>query len=436
MEWQVIMAQVGSGLWPLRPALLPDETFSSWFARLATGHGLSPAELYRVAKAGAHPRPRDLDRYVEPDLQALLAERTGMPEEMLRNASFARWNGQVFEGDDGCNKLYWLPVAGSENSKRSFGQQFCPDCLREDGIPYLRLAWRLGFVTACTRHRTQLADRCSGCGEPVQILRTMPDKAIRCWKCGIDLARAPLGAAVDDSDLEHQGRLLENAAAGWALLGAYGPVYSFVYFRILMLVFRLLATGRLSDPLRNWTAQRAGIALPNVPRIRQVELLNPRGRHELLGLATYLLEDWPHRFVAACRAVGLTSRLLIKSGRRYPYAFAHAVDWHLSETTRAITAEELGAGKAYLRARNQPPTFRALTELFGVKPVAHRALAEPATRQARYGHGRYWKLDGVCSEIRIAAREAAILSGESLGVWIEGTLRKALESSSSVTTIT
>ena len=430
------MVQVGSGLWPLRPALLPDETFSSWFARLATGHGLSPAELYRVAKVGAHPRPRDLDRYVEPDLQALLAERTGMPEEMLRDATFTRWNGRVFEEDDGRNKLYWLPLAGSENSKRSFGQQFCPACLREDGIPYLRLAWRLGFVTACTRHRTQLADRCSGCGEPVQILRTMPDKAIRCWKCGLDLARVPPGTAVDDSDLERQGRLLEIAVAGWTPLGAYGPVYSFVYFRILMLVFRLLATGRLSDPLRSWTARRIGIAPLNVPRIKQVELLNPRSRHDLLALAVHLLDDWPRRFIEACETVGITKTHLIKGDRFYPFAFTHAVDWHLKNSVRVVRPDEVHAGIAYLKAGNRPATFRALTDLFGVKPATHRGLAEAATHHARYGHGRYWKLDGVSSDIRLAVRAAAVRSGESLSAWVEVALRKALESSSSVTTIT
>ena len=423
-------------LWPWRPPLLPDETFSSWFARLAAGNGLSPAELYRVAKAGAHPRPRDLDRYVEPDLQATLAERTGIEAETLRQAAFTRWAGLVFEEDDGRNKLYWLPLAGTENSKRSFGQQFCPACLREDSVPYLRLPWRLGFVTACARHRTLLADRCPGCGEPVQILRTMPERAIRCWKCHLDLAHVPHGVEVDTGDLDRQQRLLHIATAGWTPLGAYGPVYSFAYFRILMLAFRLLATGRFADPLRAWVAKRMEIAPPNAPRIRQVELLNARCRHELLGLAVHLLDDWPHRFVDACRAIGITSRLLIKSGRTYPFAFAHAVDWHLSETTRAVTAEELRAGMAYLEVRNRRPTFRALTDLFGVKPLAHKSLAEPATRQAPHGHGRYWKLDGVSGEVKLAAREAAIQSGESLGAWVENVLRNALEITRTVTTVT
>ena len=416
-----------SGRWPWRPSLLPDETFSSWFARLAAGNGLYPAELYRLVKPGGHPRPRDLDRYVEPDLQVTLAERTGVEPETLRHAAFTRWAGVVFDEDDGRNKLPWLPLAGTEDSKRSFGQQVCPACLREDRVPYLRLSWRLGFLTACPHHHRLLIDRCPDCGEPVQILRTMPGKAIRCWKCGGDLARAPQDAVPDSADLERQQRLLDIADAGWAPLGAYGPVYSFTYFRLLMLVFRLLATGRHADPLRARIATRHREAPPNVPRIKQVELLNTRCRHALLGMAIDLLEGWPHRFVEACRSVGITNRHLIKGDRRYPFAFSHAVEWHLSETVRAVTADEVRAGMDYLRANDHRPTFRALTDLFGVKPTAHRSLAEPASVHVRYGHGRYWKLDGVSSEVRLAVREAALRSGESMAAWVEKALRNALE---------
>ena len=162
-----------SGLWPWRPALLPDETFSSWFARVATGNGLSPPELYRVIKPGANFRPRDLDRFVEPDVQAILAEQTGIEAEVLRHAAFTRWAGVVFEDDDRRNKIDWLPLAGTEDSKRSFGQQFCPACLRGDEVPYLRLSWRLGFVTACDKHRLLLSDRCQ-CGEASRLVVVVP----------------------------------------------------------------------------------------------------------------------------------------------------------------------------------------------------------------------------------------------------------------------
>lgn len=146
-------------LWPGRPALLPGEAFSSWFARTAAANGLSPVKLYGAALPGAYRYTRDLDRYVEPHLLDSLAERTGIPKQRLLGGTLARWAGKIFDVDDGLGKLPWLPVAGGDDGQRSFGQQVCPACLREDAQPYLRASWRVAFVTTCDRHRQQLIDR-------------------------------------------------------------------------------------------------------------------------------------------------------------------------------------------------------------------------------------------------------------------------------------
>ncbi|HYD29666.1 MAG TPA: TniQ family protein [Azospirillaceae bacterium] len=423
---------VQAELWPWRPAVLPDETFSSWFARVAAGNGLSPTDFFRAALPGAYRYTRDLDRYVEPGLIANLAERTGIGPDILRQATFDHWAGLIFESDDGRNKLYWLATAGTEDGQRSFGQQICPDCLNETSEPYLRRSWRLGFVTACPHHRRLLVDRCPQCAEPIQVLRSGVDHGLRCWKCSYNLAKTPQDEDVPDLDIGQQQRLVDIAQAGWIEFGAYGPVYSFAYFRILMLVFRLLATGRHAVPLRAWCERQFGEPGRTlaVPRIRQIEMLSPRCRHELLRMATYLTEDWPHRFVAACRASGVSSRHLLKSGRTYPYPFAwwHAVEWNLKG--RAVGPNEIHAGIAYLKARKSPTTYRALVELFGVKITANQSLAEPAAADhAPWGKGRYWKLDGVSSEVRAAARLAAHREGESLGSWVDKVLRQVLEGS-------
>ncbi|TAN53077.1 MAG: hypothetical protein EPN26_07300, partial [Rhodospirillales bacterium] len=63
--------------WPVRPAILPGEAFSSWFARLAVGNGLRPEELYRVYLPGAYLCGRDLDRFACESLIEFLSQRTG-----------------------------------------------------------------------------------------------------------------------------------------------------------------------------------------------------------------------------------------------------------------------------------------------------------------------------------------------------------------------
>lgn len=35
--------------WPVGIPLLTDESFSSWFARIAWAHGAAPSERYRIA---------------------------------------------------------------------------------------------------------------------------------------------------------------------------------------------------------------------------------------------------------------------------------------------------------------------------------------------------------------------------------------------------
>lgn len=430
-------------LWPGRPALLPGEAFSSWFARTAATNGLTPVKLYSAALPGAYRYTRDLDRYVEPHLLDSLAEHTGVPKQWLLGSTLARWAGKIFDLDDGLGKLQWLPVAGGDDGQRSFGQQVCPACLREDAQPYLRATWRVAFVTTCDRHRQQLIDRCPECGEAIQVLRAGLDGDVRCWKCQADLRHSRTNAAQDDSDIRRQNRLLDIANAGWTELEHYGPVYSFVYFRILTIAFRLLATGRHAAPLRAWCEifQPSTDGTPAVPRIRQIELLNARSRRELIRMAVFLLEDWPVRFIQACQCVGLSSRDLLKAGRTrpYPFAFAHAVEMNLSSQFRAISADELESAKSYLNAQEVPPTYRALANLLGVKITAHRALAEPAAHApsarvaepnllsaAPWGEGRYWKLDGISPEVKAAARIAARRAGEGVGAWLENLLRQEL----------
>ncbi len=63
--------------WPGRPALLPDESVASWFARTAAANGLRPADLYRIVQPGEDHNPGDLDRYADIHLIDRLAERTG-----------------------------------------------------------------------------------------------------------------------------------------------------------------------------------------------------------------------------------------------------------------------------------------------------------------------------------------------------------------------
>lgn len=412
------------GRWPFRPKPERNESFASWFCRTAWANGLSAAELYPVALPGARLYRLDLDRFACDALIENLATYTGIPAHDLRPRTFRAWAGSLFEHDDGQGKLLWLTPAGLRQHATSFGQQACPLCLREDGVPHLKRQWRLAFVTACETHGALLIDRCPACAAPIQPLYApVSDGGMTlCWNCGFDLGDADV-ELVDDHAA--QRALLRSAHEGWGELGDYGPVRSLSYFRILWTVYRLLATGRFALPLREWTG---GPEPPSgIPRIKEVERLNPRCRHALVTMDFGLMQDWPHRFVSACRDVGISTRVLLKEAERTPFALWEPATDYLSAPVTEITEADVTSAKAWLKRHGKRPTYRALQDLLGTHFQAHRTLALPTHKHAPYGTHRYWKLDGVSPEVRAAAVRAAHKKGENTGAWVDRVLRESLE---------
>ncbi|MFC1672745.1 TniQ family protein [Pseudomonadota bacterium] len=411
-------------LWPYRPRPIQDESFSSWFCRIAWANGLSAAELYAVAFPGARMFRLDLDRFAGDALIENLSAHTGIPPSDLRSRTFRHWAERVFEHDDGQVKLAWLPPAGLFRSSKSFGQQICPQCLRETDTTYLKKTWRLSFVSACDLHRTLLIDRCPACAAPIQPLYASPsDLAMSlCWNCGFDLRYVLTDRVVD---LTAQTALLKIAHDGWSEMGDYGDVHAVSFFCILRKIYRLLATGRFALPLREWVGDKEPPA--GIPRIKEIERLNPRCRHALVNMAANLIRDWPHRFIQACREVGISTRVLLKDPTHMPFALWEPVSLQLSNPVFKATQADIKSAKTYLCAHGQRPTYRALMDLLGLHFHAHRNLALPANKHAPYGTCRYWKLDGVSPKVRAAAKQAARREGESVGGWVDKALRRALK---------
>ncbi len=416
--------------WPVRPLLEDGESFSSWFARTAWANGLRPGDLYRAVEPGQDRDPGDLDRYADDDLLDRVAEAADIDPEKLRQTTFRRWSGSVFGEDDGVHKLPWLHPTGRQNGKRCYGQQVCPQCLAVPGIPYLRLMWRLSFVTVCPMHGNLLVDRCPACNEPINILRQDSHEGIACWACGYDLRRA--AACVPPVDPRPtQQALLRTVSQGWTPMGEYGPVYSFIALALLAHLNRLLTCGRHAHALRAWVSGHEpalSIRPESVPRAREGALLSPRARSVLVPMAHWLMEEWPTRFVTAAEAIGMSSRdLLKKPPRAYPFAYAHAVEWYLREPSgRHVGDEEVAAAKELLHSQGKRATYTALAQLLGTKAGSVSAMAERVGDGAAWGQGRYWKLDGVSPEVKAAARIAAHRAGEGVGPWIDALVRREL----------
>ena len=72
---------------------------------------------------------------------------------------------------------------------------------------------------------------------------------MQCWKCEQPFAENETEQA-DQTDIDIQQALLASAHDGWMEMGEYGFTHSLAAFKVLMLVFRLLATGKYATALR------------------------------------------------------------------------------------------------------------------------------------------------------------------------------------------
>jgi hypothetical protein len=416
--------------WPIRPALLCHESFSSWFCRVAWANGLSPTELYAVTLPGARLFRLDLDRTVADGLLAGLEDATGVSAIELRLRTFHHWSSTVFGEDTGLGRLRWLASANAVRHRSSFGQQVCHECLAEAPIPHMLVAWRLGVVHSCPVHRRLLLDRCSACGSPIQPLTASAKGRFEfCSYCGqgFMLAQSDL---TDDQDLAIQTKHLAIADGdASATLGTYGAVHPIIFFEVLRLVYRLLATGRFSLPLRHAfiTGDAKERDVPEgIPRLKEVDRLNPRCRRLILRLADAALANWPVPFMEACAAIGIHTAKLIKDSKTVPFPFWDPVVRHLSAPLGNVTREDINAAKQHLKTVGKPATYRELRTLLDSKFAAQAHMCDPVRNKLPARSSRYWKLDGVSLEVRQAVRVEAARAGENVGGWVDRVLRDSL----------
>jgi hypothetical protein len=184
-------------LLPMHPKPLEDELLSSWWFRLARAnfeklHTFTGFIAPKVAVWN-----RDIDRSATLEMLEVLATKTGTPLERVKGTTLGNYEGKLFQEFGANGSWRWImPVGVYHRTRRNYGLQYCPLCLREDPIPYFRRIWRLSFVTVCPRHWLPLHDRCPKCNAPVVFHRrdfnmprdVLPDHSITlCQNCEMDL---------------------------------------------------------------------------------------------------------------------------------------------------------------------------------------------------------------------------------------------------------
>jgi hypothetical protein len=286
-------------LWPLPSAPYDDEILSSYLARAAFRHRLSPT----VFAAQWWPdRPvwnRDLDRGEETAWLADLASRAGLTLERLRAMTLDASRRRFGRGSGDTPLI--LSAGIYHRTRVRHAVQICPRCLSR-GEPYLRRSWRYSFVLACPTCITPLHDACHHCGAAIVPHRSYRWRLDACHACGLDLAqRDPRSTAIPTAVHDLQTRLLAVLANDPG--ATVGPWQGDAAFRG---VRSLVTVARHPDVL---PALRAALGLDAAAiSAGRFERMRAGDRGIILETVGLWLSDWPNRFFVAAGSAGLTQR--------------------------------------------------------------------------------------------------------------------------------
>lgn len=324
---------------PRLPASMPplaDEVFSSWIIRLAEAHGQEPRSLCDFLCGRSSGYNADFSGASGDRLLDALGAATRLGVEYIRSEStLAGLEGRLFVRHGNSTKLPWVLRQGSHGGWRP-AMQFCPWCL-DDASPYFRRNWRLSLFTVCTDHFLGLRHICPACEAPIDPVRS----AMRfrqgiqplCWKCGFDLRRTPVRIADQmDADMAYENfsALMYGAANARWPVGVSLPEY----FSVLsLLCTRLLIPKPRLQSWREEAAKAAGTDLPGLTRRGMTmfdAMADPDFRRPFVRTATWLLEEWPTRFLAHAQAAHTRHSDFVPRCVRVPKWFLETLETHLN----------------------------------------------------------------------------------------------------------
>jgi hypothetical protein len=327
-------------LWPIRYKPLDDELLSCWLVRLAHGHGLKVQTFCNLLFGNSlQVWNRDIDRLAPEWLVKELVAGTGTSVERAMGTTLRVFHGLLYPKFKESGNLQWLLALMIFHRRRQgFGQQYCPECLAADTLPYFRKTWRVALKTICAEHGCMLRDRCESCGEPVSFFRMdmgRPDvpevgAVVACFNCRFDL-RSATGQSIDEVDseaIQWLNRLvceIDEASAG---RGQQFPVDE---VNVLYRLMRLLLTSRETVRLRPYLADCLGIKPIPLPAGKRVafESLPLDLRHELLTLGAWVMVDPLGRLKDAVAARAIRYNHLVRD-------FESAPEWFATVATNAL----------------------------------------------------------------------------------------------------
>lgn len=328
---------------------------------------------------------RDVDRHCASAILRVLSNHTDQSVCALESMMLSAYGGVLFEALPKVGNAPWvLPVGVFHRIRRRMGMQFCPLCLKNDSIPYYRRTWRLALYAMCERHHCIMQEFCPICRAPITYhrhgigrRRAVPDVAILnfCHACGYDL-RCSNPAYLDWPD-EVSWKNYTDLLTGFQS-GAWDALHVPVACGVsLFQGFHALLTAVIGRKGRRiWAQIQEDLNMENVSIRRathdEFENLCATDRLNLLLMVTWLLDEWPERFLRVSRNAGFTRSMLSEEVESLPFWLVSVVDRNLDRRPYFINTSEIGAAVDYLISHHQVVTPQTLGSVLGLSKDSER----------------------------------------------------------------
>lgn len=307
-------------VWPAHPKPLPDELLSSWIVRVAEANAIKLQTLsWMLFGNGRSPWNRDVDRSAPLWLVQALCQHTGTSDQVVLDTTLVSYRSRLYSRGRIAGQLRWiLPIGSYGMQRKSFGLQFCPECLATDQIPYFRKPWRVALFTYCPIHQVVLHDACPACGIPVVIFRGDFGRELKdarpmyvCNACGYDFRKAERKPVFFPSEELHS--LFDTMLQSPSWLGDETGQFDLGFFAVMHQFCRVIGAWQNRGRLQNYVATQLGqTVLPLSPGRICIEQRRQDERHQLLLCALWLMADLGKRLEGAWLAKAVRYNLMLK----------------------------------------------------------------------------------------------------------------------------
>lgn len=303
------------GRWSIRLRPVDDELLTSYLARSAAVHGLTPYRFANYFVPGAKVWKQDIDCHASQELLDGLAAASGTTAQTLRAMTVQPWQARLSARPSGAPIPYVMVIGRDAIARCNHYLSFCPLCLEEQPLVHRRLG-RLAFMVVCPRHGVPLRDACGQCDAPVRLSRSSPAGLETCYRCGCDIRGSDRGA--DSHESRHAaGQLQELLLSALSeerptsLLGQ--SIGGREFLKVVRGLISIAATTGRGDRLRKALAlgplgDNAEDAHPRV-----LERMRSRDRREVLEAVGAWLQQDIEGFLEVARAACVTQKTFKRS---------------------------------------------------------------------------------------------------------------------------